>query len=510
MTGPRSPGGAAARDEPAPERGSILVVDDEPALLRATVRQLRNADYTVTACSDGTSAAAMLVTDAFDVVVSDIEMPGLTGVDLLKLLRQRGLDVPVILMTGAPGLDTAMLAVEHGAFKYVAKPIGAPELLEVVERAMRRRSGVASRSERGSASPMTPASTTRAEIAPDLVLANRYRLAHLLGEGGMSQVWEAVHMLTGRPVAVKLLLPALNARSEMRKRLLREARAASSVSHPNVVDVFDVFELGDGTPVMVTELLRGRTLGDRLAREGTLSLEEAADVVLPVVSAVGAAHAQGVIHRDLKPDNIFLVRDGERTSVKVLDFGIVKLVTGEERDAGALTATGALIGTPGYMAPEQGFGERDVDHRADVWSIGAILYETLSGVRPVGGDNIGQMLKQLVTHGIVPLSTRRPALPSSISGIVDRMLARERSDRPLDLREVHAELARHARTVAPGFGPPGIMKPPPSSGTMPASDVTLAHARTALDETPPPGRSPSAAPVEAGDVHGLTRDQYLR
>jgi eukaryotic-like serine/threonine-protein kinase len=502
MTGPRHGDRAAALGAPLSERGTILLVDDEPALLRATVRQLSGAGYAVAACSNGASAADMLATDTFDVVISDIEMPGLSGVDLLKLLRQRGIDVPVILMTGAPGLDTAMLAVEHGAFKYVAKPFRTAELLEVVDRAMRRRSGVASRGGRGSTFEPTPAGSTRAEIAPELVLANRYRLAHLLGEGGMSQVWEAVHILTGRPVAVKLLLPALNARPEMRKRLLREARAASSISHPNIVDVFDVFELGDGTPVMVMELLRGSTLGDRLAREGGLALEDAADAVLPVVSAVGAAHAQGIIHRDLKPDNILLAVEGEQTSVKVLDFGIVKLVAGEELDPGALTATGALIGTPGYMAPEQGFGERDVDHRADIWSIGAILYEVLSGVPPVGGDNIGQMLKRLVTQGIAPLSVRVPALPTRVSGMVDRMLARERTDRPRDLREVYAELARHARTTAPGFGPPGTVKAPPSSGAMRISDGMLAHARTALDETPPPGSSTDAAACEAGAARG--------
>ena len=502
MSGAPDQDEAVALDDRRFEQSSVLLVDDEPALLRATARHLRGAGYAVTACADGASAATVLATATFDVVISDIEMPSLNGVDLLKLLRQRGLDVPVILMTGAPGLETAMLAVEHGAFKYVTKPIAARDLLEVVERAVRRRSGVG----RSGPAGAPPGAPTRAEIAPDFVLANRYRIAQLLGEGGMSQVWEAVHLLTERPVAVKLLLPTLNARPEMRKRLLREARAASSVSHPNVVDVFDVFELGDGTPVMVTELLRGCTFGDRLARERTLSLEDAADVLLPVVSAVGEAHAQGIIHRDLKPDNIFLANEGDRVSVKVLEFGIVKLMTGEE-ESGGLTATGALIGTPGYMAPEQGFGERDVDHRADIWSVGAILYEALSGVRPVGGENIGQMLKHLVTYGILPLSQRVPSLPPSLSDLVDRMLGHERRERPRDLREVHAELVRHARTSAPGFGPPGIVKSPPSSGLMRASNTALAHARTALDETPPPPAPESdGAPVgESGQRDYSTR-----
>jgi len=461
----------------------VLVVDDELPLLRAVARTLRAAGCTVTECELGSSAAALLSTQTFDVVLSDIDMPGLSGIELLKLLRQRNVEVPVVLMTGAPTLETAMKAVEHGAFKYLTKPVDLDELVDTVSRAAKSARRSADSSQRLQSG--TRASTTRARIEAGVVLAERYRLVRLLGEGGMGQVWEAVQLPAERAVAIKLLHSSLNesVRTEMRRRMLREARAASAVEHPNVVDVYDMFELEDGTPVMVMALLRGRTLGRLLAETPRLSLQDAANLLLPVVSAVGTAHASGVIHRDLKPDNIFLAEDGGRTTVMVLDFGIAKLVSIESQEGAVLTAAGTPMGTPGYMAPEQAMGERDVDHRVDVWSLGAILYEALSGARPLKADTLGQMMKELFTATIVPLSARMPKLPSSVAKLVDAMLARERDNRPSDLREVYAELARYTRVDAPGFGPPAVAtSEPPVAATT--SSGALALASTELGTAP--------------------------
>jgi serine/threonine protein kinase len=303
----------------------------------------------------------------------------------------------------------------------------------------------------------------------------------------MSQVWEAVQLRTGRSVAVKLLRTALNAQPEMRKRLLREARAASRVDHPNVVEIFDAFELADETPVLVMPLLRGQTLSEHLARAGNLPLREASNLLLPVVSAVGAAHARGVVHRDLKPDNIFVCDEGHgRTKVTVLDFGIAKLASGEEREGKALTATGALVGTPGYMSPEQAAGERGVDQRADVWSMAAVLYEVVAGVRPVQGENVGQMLKQLYTDGIRPLAQLVPDLPPELTDLVDRMLSRERSERPDDLRPLFVLLARYASSRAPSFPPPAMLNDAPPSGVVSATQ--LGHAPTESAGPPPVAR----------------------
>jgi serine/threonine protein kinase len=298
----------------------------------------------------------------------------------------------------------------------------------------------------------------RTDAPSEPLIAGRYRLSQRLGQGGMGDVWSAIHVVTRRQVALKFLRGQLAGRPEMRQRLLREARAATAVEHPNVVEVLDVFELEDGLPVMVMALLEGETLTALLARSAPLSLDAALEVLLPVVSAVGTAHARGVVHRDLKPENVFLARDSTKTVVKVLDFGIAKLMSEDGSGEGVtLTGTGAALGTPCYMAPEQGFGEHEIDHRADIWSLGAMFYESLTGGRPVEGDSLGQVIKRFLIQGITPIDVLAPDLPHDVSRLVMRMLSRERETRPEDLREVHEVLSRHARGVVPSFGPPAAL-----------------------------------------------------
>ncbi len=253
------------------------------------------------------------------------------------------------------------------------------------------------------------------DLGPGVVVAGRYRLDRLLGRGGMGQVWAVTHEVTHRVAALKLLNGPSHLQEGRRRRFLREARAASAVQHPNVVAVHDFFELPDGTPVMIMDLLEGETLGSKLAREGALPLDVAAAILLPVVSAVGTAHARGVIHRDLKPENVFLCPAGD---VRVLDFGVAKLVgaalpPGDDSDG--LTG-GGVVGTPSYMSPEQGFGEGSLDHRSDVWSLGVVLYEVLSGVRPVDGANVGQVLKRLMNEAITPIAVLVPELRADVCG----------------------------------------------------------------------------------------------
>jgi serine/threonine protein kinase len=244
-------------------------------------------------------------------------------------------------------------------------------------------------------------------------------------------VWAGVHAVTRRPVALKCLKQT---KEHARRRFLREARAAAALEHPNVVAVHDLVELSDGALVMVMELLDGETLAARLQRRQRLALGEAAPIALDVVAAIRAAHAAGIIHRDLKPENIFLVAGG---AAKVLDFGIAKL-TAEEGDAArtrTLTRTGDVIGTPFYMSPEQVFGERDLDGRADVWSLGVILYECLTGRRPFQGENAGQIVKAIVQEERAAIG-RAAEVPRDVAQLIGRMLERERAARLGDLVEV--------------------------------------------------------------------------
>src|SRR6478736_767166 len=288
------------------------------------------------------------------------------------------------------------------------------------------------------------------------IIAGRYRLDRVLGQGGMGVVWAATHAVTRRTVAMKFVRSALQQKTELRGRLLREAHAAAAVRHPNVVEILDVFELDSDTPVIVMTLLQGETLGQRLGREPPLSLKETASILLPAISAIGTAHARGVVHRDLKPDNIYLSDGSDGAMVKVLDFGIAKLQSGDHASHESMsTQTGATLGTPSYMAPEQAAGERDVDHRADIWALGVIAYECLSGVRPIEGENAAQVMMRLMTTGITPLARVTRGVPEDVTSLIDRMLSRERTRRCPDLHDAQRVFSRYTEVTAQAFGAPG-------------------------------------------------------
>lgn len=331
------------------------------------------------------------------------------------------------------------------------------------------------------------------ELASGVVISDRYRLTRLLGEGGMGAVWEATHNLTRKSVALKFLKAAPE-NAQARRRFLREARAASAVQHPNVVEIHDIIE-HEGMPVMVMDLLIGEALAQKLARDQRIPLRELAEIMLPVVSAIGTAHASGVVHRDIKPDNVFLEKlpTGEIKTM-VLDFGIAKLnkTPDDAAATAALTRTGAVMGTPYYMAPEQVFGEKDVDHRADVWSVGVMIYECLTGTKPVDGDNVGQMFKTIVTGNMMPLEKRAPDLPADIAAVIGRMLVVDRDKRAPDLRELYETLKRYGSVNAVSFGSAadvtlsGDTDPQKVMALVPSTDGVSSSVEST---TPPPPKS---------------------
>jgi eukaryotic-like serine/threonine-protein kinase len=282
--------------------------------------------------------------------------------------------------------------------------------------------------------------------APDSEVG-RFRLVRKLGEGGMGEVWSATHVQTRKTVALKLLKATDNADPLQAKRFLREARAASAVRHPNVVQIHDVLELPNGEFAIVMDLLQGEDLGHLLERRGALPLGEVATLMLPVLEALGVAHAAGVVHRDLKPENIFLDQPlPGRIHPKVLDFGIAKLTaqSGPAEQSMQLTRTGTVMGSPYYMSPEQVFGEADLDARSDLWSVGVILYESLSGQKPFAGENFGQLFKAITQGTYVELSVRAPHLPLPLLAIVGSLLQTDRAVRAADLKVVSQVLGQYA------------------------------------------------------------------
>ncbi|RYZ04759.1 MAG: serine/threonine protein kinase [Myxococcales bacterium] len=342
-------------------------------------------------------------------------------------------------------------------------------------------------------------------LKPGVRVAGRYELLQPLGEGGMGEVWSALHLITGKRIALKALKADKAARPELVHRFFREARAATAVTHPNVVSVHDVLSYA-GAPVMVMELLEGESLAERLRREGRLELPRLAELLVPIVSAVGTAHARGIVHRDLKPENIFLSSSPSGGVIpKVLDFGIAKLTYDDAAGLSALTRTGSMVGTPFYMSPEQAAGEKDFDHRCDVWALGVICFEALSGARPFQGDNFGQVFKRIITEPAPSLKQRRPELPRAVVELVDGMLAKDRAARAA-LSEVLAVLSQHTDVRAPRFGAPQSELPPePAAGftrdsleAAPALEpvATLADANATAEEPLPESLPPSSPLLE--------------
>jgi len=347
------------------------------------------------------------------------------------------------------------------------------------------------------------------------VLAGRYEVVRRIGEGGMGAVYEAKHALIGKRVAVKVLLEKFHAQSDFVARLLQEARLASSIGHQNIVDVTDFGTTDDGRSFVVMEFLDGESLADLERREAPLPIERSLRIARQAASALGAAHAKGIFHRDVKPENLYLVRRGDADFVKVVDFGISKAVKpgGDDgAEAYRLTHTGLLLGTPLYMSPEQARGDEDLDHRADIWALGVLLYECLTGEVPFRANNYLQIISQVLTHEPLSPSRLRPELgiPEAVDAVVMRAMEKDRARRYQTMAELEHDLERLlAGDQNVGLPPRVVGVAPPVRAAAPkrwplvllamavlAAGVTAALRRPGVELAPGPPPAPvTAAPV---------------
>jgi serine/threonine protein kinase len=310
-------------------------------------------------------------------------------------------------------------------------------------------------------------------LGPGDVLADKFRLDSLLGQGGMGSVWRAHHLSLNSPVALKLIDPSLAVHPDARARFMREAQAAAALRSPHVVQTFD-FGLHDDIPFIAMELLEGETLADRLDRERTISPALTAHVMTHVARAMSKAHDAGIVHRDLKPDNVFLVHNEDEEIAKVLDFGVAKATGATSLESDSKTRTGALLGTPYYMSPEQAQGDKTVDWRSDLWSMAIITYECLLGHRPFDSDGLGNLLVQICVAPI-PVPSQRGSVPAGFDAWFARATQRDPALRPQSARELArtlrealtGALGRASQTSSPAFDASGR---PLDAGSYPGID----------------------------------------
>jgi eukaryotic-like serine/threonine-protein kinase len=355
------------------------------------------------------------------------------------------------------------------------------------------------------------------------VLLAKYQLTRMLGKGGMGEVWEGEHQLTGRRVAVKVLSDAYLSNKKVVARFGREARAASAVQHDGIVEILDQDRTDEGVPFLVMEFLEGESVGQRLKRKKKLSENETLAIMLPLLDALDAAHQAGVIHRDLKPDNVFIlpgVRGEER--IKILDFGISQKADEIEH---RLTQEGSVLGTPHYMSPEQARGEASIDVRVDVYAAAVMFYECAVGEVPFDAGNYNALLQIIISRPPVPPRARGGEVSAAVEQVIMAALGKRREERPPNARvfrellleaglqddDVQLERAPWKFRSAPALPPLAPRSAPPKATEKPArphaleaelfvpARTTGSHAMPRSPRSPQPswGRASKDAPHAA-------------
>lgn len=350
------------------------------------------------------------------------------------------------------------------------------------------------------ATTLCPSDGSALEKDPDSLvgttLAGKYRIDARLNEGGMGTVYRGTHVLMDKTVAIKVLRPSLAADEKIVARFSREARAASRISHPNALSVTDFGEDESGHVFLVMEFLSGRTLKHVIREEGPLPLARVVDIARQIGDALHAAHEQGVVHRDLKSDNIMLLDTITGDHAKVLDFGIAKINEPEGSVDTNLTAPNLVIGTPQYMSPEQCSQDSEIDARSDIYSFGVILYEMLVGHVPFAGDSPTMVMMKHLQEPVPSVMEERSDLPASVARVVARAMAKVPDNRYQNVAELVEDLTIASGMTIHGLVPQTVAPATPGIIDEP-DEVTVVRPRPEPEYVPPsvPRREPVMVPV---------------
>ncbi|MDX1577057.1 MAG: protein kinase [Gemmatimonadota bacterium] len=396
----------------------VLVVDDDVAIRNTLIGALDDGTIELSVASSAEEAIRTLEADgAPDLVLSDMRMTGLDGFDLLRVIRNRSPDSPVVIMTAYHDVGTAVRAMREGAADFLCKPFDLHELRAVLDRLLKEgRSPDRDRDRH--------------------LLAGRYEVEEEVGRGAMARVFRARDARHDRHVAVKVLRKEVAA-SIGSDRFLREIQIAARLHHPHCLTLIDSGEW-DRAPFFVMPLVDGPSLRKRLEAEGPMPATRGAALLRDVASALAAAHELGIVHRDVKPENVLL----SGPHAWVADFGVARAL--DDAAEARATSIGSALGTPEYMAPEQCAGAGDVDHRADIYALGVVAYELLSGSSPFSRDSARAILAAQLTAEPPPLRDRVPTLEPGLEEVVMRCLAKEPANRWSEAAAVAAGFGRYA------------------------------------------------------------------
>ena len=446
---------------PPYEGKKALVVDDDRVARRVHAKILEKLGFKVTTAPEAETGLIITSKQSFDLILSDLSMPGMSGIDFLREARSRGLKCPFLILTAMGSVPRAVEAIKLGAFEFLQKPMKAEALAAVISDAIvssEQEKGVGAEKTRGKLSgfkcifcykthpaatrkcPVTGKALSAVQKLSQTVLDGKYKIKDMVGEGGMGTVYEGEHMEIGKRLAVKFLSPSICKSLEVYERFRREAKAAAMVDHKNIVDVSDIGTNPDGIHYIIMEFLSGEDLADRLKDLGKIPLDEACAILSQILEAIGAVHSCGVVHRDLKPENVFLARQsGGSEIVKVLDFGISRLTVNMQKSV-RLTSKGRIYGTPLYLSPEQAKGISDVDHRVDIYAVGTIFYEMLQGKPPFDARSYPELLVEIVKSSVPDLKMFIPNFPSAVMDFIWTALEKDPNERFHSAQEMLREL----------------------------------------------------------------------
>ncbi len=415
---------------------TVLVVDDNDDIRDLLAQRLQMEGFRTVTARSGREALARIAEAPPSLILLDISMPEMSGLEVLRRVRETlsPVQMPIVMVSAHAESEDVVEALGLGANDHVGKPVDLPGVVARVKAQLRIRQaatpGVASGDEMRSP----------ADLQPGMTLAGRYRLDKKIGAGTFGTVFRATHTELGHAVAIKVLQASANASPDSLARFRREGITACRVKHPNAVQVFDFGVTPGGVAYLVMEVLSGYSLDQELVDGRTVTLARTVRIVVPVCEALAAAHRQDIVHRDVKPANIFLHLAGGEEIPKVLDFGIARIV-GEAAADPRVSLEGFIVGTPVYMAPER-FRNQPVDGRSDVYSVGITLYQMLTGRLPFAADQTDPMAVAMRHLEAVP-PPMGDAVPKAVEDVVLSALRKTRDHRP-DALHLAQDLTRAA------------------------------------------------------------------